>query len=677
MASAIPAEARARARELRAFLEEQSYRYYVLDDPLVSDAEYDRCYAELVRLEATYPELIDSTSPTQRVGGAALSGFNAVLHEVPMLSLDNAMSELETREFDRRVCQRLGVASVEYCGEPKLDGLAISLRYEAGRLVRAATRGDGHRGEDVTANVRTIRSVPLELRGSRPPDVLDVRGEVYMERAGFDELNAAQMGAGGKPFANPRNAAAGSLRQLDPAITARRPLTFCCYGLGRSDGVVLPARHSDILDWLGSLGLRISAELRVLAGIEAGVAYFHELGAKRLGLPYEIDGIVLKVNALDAQERLGWVARAPRWAIAAKFPAQEEHTRVLAIDVQVGRTGVLTPVARLEPVFVGGATVTNATLHNESEVRRKDVRVGDTVIVRRAGEVIPEIVGVVTALRPPGAAPYALPDRCPACSAEVLREEGAGAARCSGGLYCPAQRVQSLLHFGSRKGMDVDGLGERLAQQLVERGLVHDVADLYRLDPAAVAALDRQGERSAGKLIAALTASRSTTLARFLYALGIRDVGEATAESLARHFRSLQALMTADADSLQRVPDVGPAIAQAVVSFFRQEANRSIVERLLESGVTWPTPAESAPRSGVLAGRRVVLTGTLATLTREAATERLIERGAMVTGSVSRRTDYLVVGADPGSKADKARELGVRILTEPEFLALLDGQPPD
>lgn len=670
MADESSTAVRRRAEELRRLIEHHNYLYYVLDAPEVPDAEYDRLLRELQDLEARFPELIASDSPTQRVGASPLETFGEVVHEVPMLSLANAFSEEEVRDFDRRVRERLGVERVDYTAETKVDGLAVSFLYEEGRLARAATRGDGTRGEDVTANVRTVRAVPLRLRGHELPGLLEVRAEVFMTLAGFRALNERQRERGEKTFANPRNAAAGSLRQLDPAVTGERPLTFFCYGVSRCEGRELPGRHSEALRTLAGWGLRVSPEVRVVAGVEGCLAYYAALGRRRAALDYEIDGVVYKVDRLDQQAALGFVSRAPRWAVAHKFPAREELTRVLAVEFQVGRTGALTPVARLEPVRVGGAMVSNATLHNMDEVERKDVRVGDTVIVRRAGDVIPEVVGVLPDRRPTDAMPVSLPRVCPECGADVVRVEGEAVARCSGGLYCPAQRKEAVRHFASRRAMDIEGLGERLVDQLVDRGLVRTVADLYALSPSQLVDLERMGEKSAENLVRAIERSRRTTLARFLFALGIREVGEATARTLVGHFASLDAIAAADEEVLQGAPDVGPIVARHIVSFFAQSHNREVVAALRAARVEWeegalrvvPTP---------LAGQTFVLTGTLSTLGREEAKSRLLALGAKVAGSVSARTRYVVAGADPGSKLERARELGTEVLDEVAFLDLL------
>ncbi|MDD3651500.1 NAD-dependent DNA ligase LigA [Immundisolibacter sp.] len=666
------AEAKARIDALRREIAEHDYRYYVLDAPSIPDAEYDRLMRELLALEAQFPELVTPDSPSQRVGGAPSAAFAPVRHEVPMLSLANAFDEGEVRDFDRRVRELCGEAAVDYHCEPKFDGLAISLRYEGGALVQAATRGDGSTGEDVTANVRTIAAIPLRLRGE-PPPLLEVRGEVYMPRDGFARLNAEQVARGEKPFANPRNAAAGSLRQLDPRITAGRPLRFYAYGHGRVDGD-LPGRHSERLAMLQGYGLPVCGLRRLVPDIDGCLRYYAELGRRRPTLPYDIDGVVYKVDRIDLQERLGYVSRAPRWALAHKFPAEEAVTVVENIEVQIGRTGAVTPVARLKPVFVGGVTVTNATLHNEDELRRKDVRIGDSVVVRRAGDVIPEIVGVVPERRPAEARPFEMPTRCPVCGSAIVRLEGEAVARCSGGLYCPAQRKATLAHFASRRAMDIDGLGDKLIEQLVDRGLVRDVSDLYRLDAATLAGLERMGEKSAAKLIAAIEASKRTTLARFIYALGIRHVGEATAAALAAHFGDLEPLMQADVDTLTAVPDVGPVVAQSIRNFFDQPHNREVIGRLLAAGVRW-SPVEARTGARPLAGKTIVITGTFSR-PREELTAALQRLGAKVSGSVSKKTSFVAVGDNPGSKADKAAELGIPTLDEAALLALLGDLPP-
>jgi DNA ligase (NAD+) len=662
-----PAPARARAAELRALLDDYNYRYYVLDQPSVPDAEYDRLMRELVELEARHPELAMPESPTQRVGAAPLAAFAEVEHLEPMLSLGNAFAPEEVHDFDRRIRATLDVETVDYVAEPKLDGLAVSLTYRDGLLAVAATRGDGRRGEEVTQNVRTIRGVPLRLRGA-PPPLLEVRGEVYLSHAAFAAINSRARAAGGKPFVNPRNAAAGSLRQLDPAITAARPLSFCAYGVGRVDGT-LPPRQAELLEQLRGWGIPTSGELRLVHGSDGCLAYHAQLLARRDALGFDIDGVVYKVDRRDWQAELGQVARAPRWALAHKFPAQEELTRLLGVDFQVGRTGVLTPVARLEPVFVGGVTVTNATLHNMDEVARKDVRIGDTVSVRRAGDVIPEVVGVVAARRDGSEQPVVLPPACPVCGSALVRDAGESAVRCSGDLYCAAQRKQAIRHFASRLAMDIEGLGDKLVDQLVEAGLVTTVADLYRLDADTLAGLERMGDKSATNLVAALERSKATTLPRFLFALGIRDVGESTAAALAAYFGDLPALRAADVETLQQVADVGPVVAARVAAFFAEPHNVEVVEQLCAAGVHWTAQAP-APRAETLplAGASVVLTGTLESMPRSAAKARLQALGARVSGSVSNKTAFVVAGADPGSKLARANELGVEILDEAAFL---------
>lgn len=665
---ASPAREIARLREQINY---HNYRYYVLDAPEIPDAEYDRLLRRLQQLEESHPELVTPDSPTQRVGAKPLDKFAEVRHEVPMLSLNNAFSREEAADFDRRARERMDCDVIDYSVEPKLDGLAVSLRYENSILTSAATRGDGYTGEDVTQNVRTIESVPLRLLGKDAPRVLEVRGEVFMSRAGFRDLNRRQEQAGEKVFANPRNAAAGSLRQLDPRITASRPLEMYCYGIGAVEGARLPDRHSAILARLRDWGIRINPEARAVRGIDACIAYYEDMLARRDKLDYEIDGVVYKVDRIDQQEALGFVARAPRWAIAQKFPAEEELTRLVNIEVQVGRTGALTPVARLEPVSVGGVTVTNATLHNQDEIERKDIRIGDTVIVRRAGDVIPEVVGVVKARRPKHARKFHMPTECPVCGSGVSRLEGESVARCTGGLFCPAQRRHAILHFASRRALDIEGLGEKLVAQLDEAALVRDVSDLYRLKAGQLAALERMGEKSAENIIEALDRSRNTTLARFIYALGIGQVGEATAQALARYFGTLDALRNALPEELQQVPDVGEVVAQSIVAFFREPHNRKVIDKLIEAGVSWPEEKGRRAAAQPLAGQTFVLTGTLAAMPRDEARDRLTALGAKVSGSVSKKTDYVVVGAEPGSKATRAGELGVAVLDEEAFLRLL------
>jgi DNA ligase (NAD+) len=656
---------------LREQIEHHNYQYYVLDRPEIPDAEYDRLMRRLQDLEADHPELVTRESPTQRVGAAPLKEFAEVRHAIPMLSLNNAFSDEEAMEFDRRARERLEQDRIDYVAEPKLDGLAIAIVYEDGVLTRAATRGDGYTGEDVTLNVRTIEAVPLKLRGKEIPPLLEVRGEVYMPHKGFAELNKRQQERGEKSFANPRNAAAGSLRQLDPRVTAERPLSMYCYGVGEVRGVELADRHSRILDQLRDWGLRVSPEVQRVHGIDACLDYHRELLERRDKLPYDIDGVVYKVDRIDQQEALGFVARAPRWALAHKFPAEEEMTKLLNIDVQVGRTGAVTPVARLEPVFVGGVTVTNATLHNQDEIERKDVRIGDTVIVRRAGDVIPEVVGVVKSKRPRSAKKFRMPKKCPVCGSEVERLEGEAVARCTGGLFCPAQRREAIKHFASRRALDIEGLGDKLVDQLDETGLVQDVAGLYDLTLDQVAGLDRMAEKSARNLLDALEESKATTLARFIFALGIGQVGEATARNLARHFGTLETVQKASLGELQEVADVGEVVAESIHTFFRQPHNREVIGRLRKAGVHWQDEQPLLKAKQPLAGKTFVLTGTLSSMTRDEAKDRLQALGAKVSGSVSKKTDYVVVGADPGSKADKAASLGVEMLDEEGFARLL------
>ena len=661
-----------RIGDLRRQIERHDYRYYVLDDPEVTDAAYDALMRELRELEAAHPDLVTPESPTQRVAGRPAAGFAEVVHALPMLSLDNAFSEDDLREFDRRVRERLDVERVDYSAEPKIDGLAISVRYEAGVYVRAATRGDGTRGEDVTANVRTIAALPLRLQGD-PPPVLEVRGEVYMARASFERLNARAAAAGEKTFANPRNAAAGSLRQLDPAVTASRALDVFFYGVGETGDWRAPDRHSGVIAALRDFGLRTCPDATVVEGLDGCLGYYDRIGRARADLDYDIDGVVYKVDRLDWQRELGYVARAPRWAIAHKFPAQEEVTQVQDVDFQVGRTGALTPVARLKPVFVGGVTVSNVTLHNMDELERKDVRIGDTVVVRRAGDVIPEVVRVLVERRPADARRVRLPKTCPVCGSHVTRDEGEAVARCSGGLVCSAQRREALLHFASRRAMDVDGLGERIVEQLVESGRVQTPADLYGLTADELASLERMGAKSAANLVEAIAASRRTSLARFLYALGIRDVGEATALALANHFGRLDALMAASYEDIQQVRDVGPVVARHVRDFFDEPHNLAVIASLRRAGVEWPEgdPAPSTPVEGPLTGEVLVITGTLASMTRDQARDAARAAGATVTDSVSRKTTLLVAGTEAGSKLRKATDLGVRVADEREFLALL------
>jgi len=671
---AVPKAVLAQAQRLRTELERHNYQYYVLDQPLVSDAEFDRLFRQLQQLERDYPELVDPESPTQRVGGSPLPEFRQLTHRTPMLSLNNAFSEEEVTAFDRRVREGLDEEDVEYLAEPKFDGLAISLSYEQGRFIRGATRGDGYTGEDVTPNLRTVKSIPLRLRGKALPALLEVRGEVLMYRRDFDSLNERQRANGEKEFANPRNAAAGSLRQLDSRITAARPLRFFAYAVGAIEGAAVPNSHSAVEDWLQSLGLPVCPERRVVHAVQGLMRFYHLMGERRAGLPYEIDGVVYKVNSLAAQQQLGYVSRAPRFAIAHKYPAEEANTEVLAIEVQVGRTGALTPVARLAPVFVGGVTVTNATLHNEDELRRKDVRIGDTVVVRRAGDVIPEVVAVVREKRAKGAAEFRMPTSCPVCGSAVVRLPDEAVARCSGGLVCAAQRKQALLHFASRRAMDIEGLGEKLVDQLVDHNIVKTAADLYRLGLVALAGLERMAEKSAQNVLQAIERSKNTTLARFIFALGIRNVGEATAKELARHFGSLDRLMQADEEALRQVPDIGPVVALSIAQFFSEAHNREVIEEMRACGVHWPEGEPRAAASAAsLAGKIFVLTGTLPNMSREEAKELIEAQGGKVAASVSRKTDYVVAGTEAGTKLAKAEELGIAVLDEAGLLELLKG----
>lgn len=657
---------------LRTQIRHHNHRYYVLDDPQIPDAEYDRLFRDLQALETANPEFITSDSPTQRVGGEALSEFGSVRHELPMLSLANVFSEEELGSFDRRIHERLkDEAELEYVAEPKLDGLAISLLYENGLLVRAATRGDGETGEDVTANVRTIQSIPLRLLGEDYPTRLEVRGEIYMPKAGFNKLNQRLAAEGVKTFVNPRNAAAGSLRQLDPRLTKQRPLEMFCYAMGIAEGVKTPDKHYAILQQFKAWGLRVCPDIKIVQGASGCVEYFNEIGAKRARLPYDIDGVVYKVNDIKTQQELGFVSRAPRWAIAHKFPAQEEITELEAVEFQVGRTGALTPVARLKPVFVGGVTVSNATLHNMDEIERKDVRIGDFVIVRRAGDVIPEVARVVLEKRPANAQAITLPAQCPVCGSEVKRSEEGAVARCTGGLYCPAQVKEAIKHFASRRAMNIDGLGDKLVEQFFEAGLIRHVDDLYRLSIEQIAALERMGEKSAENIIAALNASKNTTLERFIYGLGIRDAGESTTKALARYFGSLEALQAANEETLKLIPDIGPISANSISNFFKEEHNLKTINNLRELGVHWSNyeakPAEALP----LAGKTYVITGTLSR-PREEIKADLENLGAKVSNSVSKKTTALIAGAEAGSKLEKAESLGVLVLDEAGLLLLLE-----
>jgi len=668
--------AAARAAELRAQIAQHDYHYYVLDEPLIPDAEYDRLMRELRALEEAHPELITPDSPTQRVSGTPGASFGEVVHKVPMLSLDNAFTEEDLQAFDRRIHERLGAAGeLDYVAEPKFDGLAVTVIYRDGLLERAATRGDGVRGEDVTANVRTIRAVPQRLR-AQAPALLEARGEIFMPLARFERMNEQARARGEKVFVNPRNAAAGSLRQLDARITAARPLAAFFYGLGELEGASLPERQGQLLQWLRTLGLPVCPDTRAVRGVSGCLAYYRNMGERRSSLPYQIDGVVYKLDRRADQERLGFLSRAPRWAIAHKFPADEALTVVKGIEFQVGRTGALTPVARLEPVFVSGVTVSNVTLHNIDEVHRKDVRVGDTVVVRRAGDVIPEVVSVILDKRPQDAVPVQLPQSCPVCGSQVLRVEGEAVARCTGGFTCRAQRQEALRHFASRRALDIEGLGDKLIEQLVEREQVRSPADLYALTLPQLSQLERMGEKSAANLLAAIEKSKNTTLPRLLYGLGIREVGEATALALARHFGTLEPLMAADERAIRQVPDVGPVVAAHVAAFFASDEHRRVIKALRDKGVKWPDIERAAATTGppALSGRTVVITGTLGSMSREQAQEALTARGARVSGSVSKKTSFVVAGSEAGSKLAKARELGVPVLDEQQLIALLGGE---
>jgi DNA ligase (NAD+) len=667
----------ARAANLRAELNRHSHSYYVLDTPTIPDAEYDKLFRELQALEEAHPELISSDSPTQRVGAPPLGQFDQVQHTVPMLSLGNGFDDEDIIAFDRRVREGLGgngatnQIEVEYATELKFDGLAINLRYEDGLLVQAATRGDGMTGENVTVNIRTINDIPLRLHTEHPPKVIDIRGEVLMFKSDFAKLNARQRDAGQKEFANPRNAAAGSLRQLDSRITAQRALRFFAYGIGTLDGVEMPSTHQALLDWYGTLGVSVCKERAIVRGADGLLSFFRKVGEKRAQLPYEIDGVVYKVNRLDQQASLGFVSRAPRFALAHKFPAEEALTVLQDIEVQVGRTGAITPVARLTPVSVGGVTVTNATLHNEDEIRRKDIRIGDTVIVRRAGDVIPEVLTYVPEMRPANAAEFVMPKVCPMCGSPIVRSEDEAVARCSGGaIKCAAQRKGSLLHFVSRRAMDVEGLGDQLVEQLVDKNVITTAADLFKLGLTSLAALDRMADKSAQNVLSALEKSKATTLARFIYALGIRHVGESTAKELARHFGNMDAVIEASEHQLLEVSDIGPVVAQSIKTYFADPLNVELVAQLRAAGVNWPEQEnENLPKP--LLGKTFVLTGTLPNLTRDEAAQLIEAQGGKVSGSVSKKTSYVVAGEDAGSKLVKAEELGVAILDEAGLHQLL------
>ncbi|WP_308597781.1 NAD-dependent DNA ligase LigA [uncultured Haemophilus sp.] len=656
---------------LRQDLRRYEYEYHVLDNPTIPDAEYDRLFHQLKALEAAHPELITADSPTQRVGAKPLSGFAQIRHEIPMLSLDNAFSDEEFYAFVKRIEDRLIrlPEPLTFCCEPKLDGLAVSILYVNGVLTQAATRGDGTTGEDITANIRTIRNIPLQLLMDNPPARLEVRGEVFMPHAGFERLNQQALEKGEKTFANPRNAAAGSLRQLDPKITSKRPLVLNAYGIGIAEGVDLPNTHYDRLQWLKSIGIPINPEIRLCNGTDEVLDFYRDIQNKRSSLGYDIDGTVLKINDIALQEKLGFISKAPRWAIAYKFPAQEELTRLNDVEFQVGRTGAITPVAKLEPVFVAGVTVSNATLHNGDEIERLDIAIGDTVVIRRAGDVIPQIIGVLHDRRPADARPIIFPKTCPVCDSAIVRIEGEAVARCTGGLFCAAQRKEALKHFVSRKAMDIDGVGGKLIEQLVDRELVHTPADLFKLDLTTLTRLERMGTKSAENALASLEKAKNTTLARFIFALGIREVGEATALNLANHFKTLEALQNADLEALQQVPDVGEVVANRILAFWHEPHNVAVVNDLIAQGVHWETVETKEVTENRFKGKTVVLTGTLTQMGRNEAKALLQDMGAKVSGSVSAKTDFVIAGDAAGSKLTKAQELGVTVLTEEEFLA--------
>ena len=656
---------------LRQDLRRYEYEYHVLDNPTIPDAEYDRLFHQLKALEAAHPELITADSPTQRVGAKPLSGFAQVRHEIPMLSLDNAFSDEEFYAFIKRIEDRL-IRLPEpftFCCEPKLDGLAVSILYVNGVLTQAATRGDGTTGEDITANIRTIRNIPLQLLMDNPPARLEVRGEVFMPHEGFERLNQQALEKGEKTFANPRNAAAGSLRQLDPKITSKRPLVLNAYGIGIAEGVDLPNTHYDRLQWLKSIGIPVNPEIRLCNGTDEVLDFYRDIQNKRSALGYDIDGTVLKINDIVLQEKLGFISKAPRWAIAYKFPAQEELTRLNDVEFQVGRTGAITPVAKLEPVFVAGVTVSNATLHNGDEIERLDIAIGDTVVIRRAGDVIPQIIGVLHDRRPADARPIIFPKTCPVCDSAIVRIEGEAVARCTGGLFCAAQRKEALKHFVSRKAMDIDGVGGKLIEQLVDRELIHTPADLFKLDLTTLTRLERMGAKSAENALASLEKAKNTTLARFIFALGIREVGEATALNLANHFKTLEALQNADLEALQQVPDVGEVVANRILAFWHEPHNVAVVNDLIAQGVHWETVETKEVTENRFKGKTVVLTGTLTQMGRNEAKALLQDMGAKVSGSVSAKTDFVIAGDAAGSKLTKAQELGVAVLTEEEFLA--------
>ena len=656
---------------LRQDLRRYEYEYHVLDNPTIPDAEYDRLFHQLKTLEAAHPELITADSPTQRVGAKPLSGFAQIRHEIPMLSLDNAFSDEEFYAFVKRIEDRLIrlPEPLTFCCEPKLDGLAVSILYVNGVLTQAATRGDGTTGEDITANIRTIRNIPLQLLMDNPPARLEVRGEVFMPHAGFERLNQLALEKGEKTFANPRNAAAGSLRQLDPKITSKRPLVLNAYSIGIAEGVDLPNTHYDRLQWLKSIGIPVNPEIRLCNGTDEVLDFYRDIQNKRSSLGYDIDGTVLKINDIALQEKLGFISKAPRWAIAYKFPAQEELTRLNDVEFQVGRTGAITPVAKLEPVFVAGVTVSNATLHNGDEIERLDIAIGDTVVIRRAGDVIPQIIGVLHDRRPADARPIVFPETCPVCDSAIVRIEGEAVARCTGGLFCAAQRKEALKHFVSRKAMDIDGVGGKLIEQLVDRELIHTPADLFKLDLTTLTRLERMGAKSAENALASLEKAKNTTLARFIFALGIREVGEATALNLANHFKTLEALQNADLEALQQVPDVGEVAANRILAFWHEPHNVAVVNDLIAQGVRWETVETKEVAENRFKGKTVVLTGTLTQMGRNEAKALLQDMGAKVSGSVSAKTDFVIAGDAAGSKLTKAQELGVTVLTEEEFLA--------
>lgn len=665
-----------RIEELRKDINFHSNRYYQLDDPLISDSEFDALMTELQSLEAQHPELYSPDSPTQRVGATPVKAFTEIRHQETMLSLENAYNENDVAAFLQRLLQRLQSVSLQFLVEPKIDGLAVSLLYKDGLLIHGATRGDGQTGEDITNNIRTIRDIPLHLSGEGWPREMEVRGEVFMSKKGFNELNSRALERKEKVFANPRNAAAGSLRQLDPKITAARPLRFYCYGYGAIQKDSLPSTQSELMEKFRNWGLPINEEIRVVQGMDGCLEYYRYLQDLRPQLHYEIDGVVYKVDHLSDRTILGTVARAPRWAIAHKFPAQEATTRVSAIEIQVGRTGALTPVARLEPVSVGGVTVTNATLHNADELARKDIRVGDMVIVRRAGDVIPEVVKSLPDLRSEDLTTFQMPDSCPVCGSEVIQTPGEKISRCSGGLFCAAQRKEAIKHFASRKAMNIDGLGDKLIDQIVERKWVTTVADLYKLTEQQWSQLERMGQKSAENLIAALVKSKNTTLPRFLFSLGIREVGEATAQTISSHFRQLKALELANEEQLQNIPDIGPTVAHNIFTFFRQAHNQEVIQELLDMGIRWNPIEEQTPAEGLpLSGKSFVMTGTLSSMTREEAKSQIQKLGGKVSGSLSKSTDFLIAGDEPGSKLKKANELGITILDESQFLENLRINP--